>query len=100
MALSYRIVYGPVPKMKRGGQGRRLRIQLMAAVFFLIFVLGVRLVWPEGSELLQSYLLPGEKGVTEAAFSVMITDLQAGEPLGEAVTAFCRQVIAGAQTVG
>ena len=38
-------------------------------------------------------LIPGDPEVTGAAFSQMIDNLQEGDSVGEAVTAFCREII-------
>lgn len=85
--------------MRRAGQGSTPRVQFLTAVFAVAFVFLVRQFWSEGMQMLRSFLLPGEAGVTEAAFAEMMTDLREGEPLGEAVTSFCRQVISSAQII-
>ena len=93
--MSYRIVYGPeipAPELNRGGA---FRIQMWTAVFLLVFALLVRQMWPEGTRILRNYLLPGDLTVTEAALSDMVAGLQVGQPAGEALTAFCRQIIHG-----
>ena len=43
-----------------------------------------------------NWLLPGDPAVTEAALTEMIEKLSQGEAFGEAVTAFCKEIIAGA----
>ena len=42
------------------------------------------------------WLLPGNPEITEAALKEMIDKLSAGEAFSDAVTAFCREIIAGA----
>lgn len=42
------------------------------------------------------YLLPGDPEVTQDALSALIDNLSAGESFGEAITAFCQEVISGA----
>ena len=93
--MSYRIVYGPDVPAVRENRINPLRLQLWTAVFAVAFVLLVRQVWPEGRTVLQRILLPGEPGITEAALIGMVEGLQAGEGVGEALTAFCRQIIHG-----
>ena len=93
MGLSYKIVYGPmpdVPKAEKKGTGR---LQALTAVFLLLFVLAIRQTWPEGSAVLRRCLIPGEPTVTEEMFHEMVSDIQAGEPLGQAVTAFCKELV-------
>lgn len=78
------------PSEKKRGP---LRLQFLTTVFLLLFTLAVRQFWPEGTRMLREFLIPGEPTVTQAAFSEMVTEIQAGEPLGDAVTAFCRQIV-------
>ena len=40
-------------------------------------------------------LLPGDPDTTRAALSQLAEDVRAGEPVGDAVTAFCREIIDG-----
>lgn len=95
--MAYRIVYGPMPKGTCPERRSTFRFHLLTAVFLLLFVLLVRQAWPEGTERLRSVLLPGEPGSTEKAVQVLLTDVQEGEPIGDAVTAFCRQIIENGQ---
>ena len=39
------------------------------------------------------WLLPGDPAVTKAALTELIENLKAGEQFGDAITAFCREVI-------
>lgn len=91
--MAYRIVYGPEPKKRTNPPLGQLRMQVLTAAFLLIFVLAVKYGWPEGTAALQRVLLPGEPSVTQQALEGMVADLQEGEPLGEAFTAFCQQII-------
>ena len=75
------------PFIKSGVEKSHLRV--LTAGFLLAFVLLVRLCWPQGTALLRQTLLPGE----DPAFLQLQSDIQAGEPLGDAVTAFCRQIV-------
>ena len=91
--MGYRIEYGPMPGVWKSGRKEPLRLQAMTAAFLLLFVIGVRFLYPEGTELLRNLLLPGEKTVTEAAFSGMLAQIRHGEPVGQAFTAFCQEII-------
>lgn len=91
--MSYRIVYGPMPDPP--GKETNSWCRVLTAVFLLLFVLGVRMVWPDGRELLRNLLLPGEPGVTEVALVDLVEDLRSGTAVGESFTAFCQQVIHG-----
>lgn len=85
--MGYRIVYGEDPFVQIPHQKGRLR--LMTAGFALAFVVLVRCCWPQGADLLRRTLLPEEYG----AFQQMTADIQAGEPIADAVTAFCRSIV-------
>lgn len=97
--MSYRIVYGPMPKVDQIRKGSSLRLRLLTAGFILLFVLAIKTLYPEGVQVLQKILSPGETGVTEAAFSEMISNLRNGETMADAVMAFCRQVIDGSKII-
>lgn len=84
-------MYGPEPVPESERYTERLRI--MTAGFALTFVILVRLLWPQGTLLLRRVFLPGSD-VTTAALTQMAADIRAGENVGEAVTAFCRTVVA------
>ena len=91
--MGYRVVYGEDPFVKP--KIRKGRLALMTAACLLAFSVGVRCIWPQGAESLKQMLMPKET-VTTAAFVQMTADIWAGEPLGDAVTAFCRSVVEGA----
>lgn len=85
--MGYRIVYGEDPFIER--KERKSYLRAMTAGFALAFVVLVRCCWPQGTELLRQALLPGDY----EAFQQMTTDIRAGEPIGDAVTAFCQQIV-------
>ena len=97
--MSYRIVYGPMPKVETSEKGSIIRLQIMTAAFVLLFAILVRIIWPEGSVVLQSMLLPNEAGIAESAFTDMISDIQQGDAMGDAITSFCKQVIDSAEVL-
>ena len=88
--MGYRIVYAPEPVLAR--RRRKCSLRIWTAVFALFFVTAVRFLWPEGTEQLRRVLIPQAQTVT--AFSGMVEGIENGQAVGEAVTAFCRQVVA------
>ena len=88
--MGYKIVYGRDPMPKNRGTAR---VRGLTAAFMLIFVILVRCAWPRGTDLLRRALEPGENTVT--AFSEMVSSINGGEAVGEAVTAFCRRMVDG-----
>ena len=85
--MGYRIVYGEEPAVTTAE--RKSHLRLMTAGFALVFVILVRLCWPEGTQMLRQTLLPGDN----AALEQLKEDIQAGEPIGDAVTAFCQTIV-------
>ena len=65
----------------------------MIAFSFLVFTGLVRILWPEGRDLLVMSMLPGDLSVTEAAFSSLLDHLRQGSGLVDSLTVFCREVL-------
>lgn len=91
--MGYRIDYGPAPKTRPAGFRSLLRLQLLTAVFLLLFVLGVKKAWPEGTKKLQQLLLPGSSSASMDAFHGFLDDLREGDSFHDAFAAFCREVV-------
>lgn len=84
--MGYRIVYGADPFEEKK---KKSHLRSLTAGFALAFVILVRLFYPQGAQILREHLLPGN----ENAIMRLTEDIQAGEPIGEAVTAFCRTIM-------
>lgn len=91
--MGYRVDYVPVDRVFRGKKERMLRVPALSALFFLIFVLLVRLFWAQGTETLRAVLLPGDWQATGQALEALADRLGMGEPFGDAVSVFCREII-------
>lgn len=91
--MGYKIVYGDRPSGSAKNVESGIRLQVMTAICLLVFCVLVRTFWPEGCELLREVIFPGELSVTEQSFQVMLADLRMGEPLKDALTTFCMDVI-------
>ena len=91
--MSYRIVYGgPTPENKMSNT-TAVRLRTMIAAALLIFSMIVRLLWPDGTTLLQSVFLPTDLTVAEEAFSVLLEEVRQGQPVDDSITAFCQKII-------
>ena len=90
--VSYRIVYGPDPVTEKNVRGTA-RIRMLIASGFLIFAWVVRVLWPEGREVLAAWLLPGEAAVTQAAFLALLDNLRNGFGMADSLTVFCREIL-------
>lgn len=74
-------------------QPKKSRLGAMTAGWFLVFLLLVGCFWPRGRMLLAEALFPGNRAVTTAALGDFVRDMGDGEPLGQALEAFCRQIL-------
>ena len=87
--MSYRITYGKriikdhilinERKHRKSAYVIILTLLLLSAVYF--------------KDKIYKFILPGNPQVTEKALHELVTDIQEGEPVGDAVTAFCRLII-------
>ena len=88
--MAYKIIYPTVGKRnyptRKAMPAWALPVALLSALFLVITVYNGSANW----------LLPGDPAVTEAALREMIENLSQGEAFGDAVTAFCKEIIAGA----
>lgn len=95
--MGYRIVYGEDPGKKFGTGSRCSRFGILTVCCFLLFLLLTNLFWPAGKQMLWELCIPGDAELTAAAFETMVEDIRVGEPISDALTAFCREVIDGAE---
>ena len=90
--MTYRIEYGP--PLPRRRIPFPLRLVGLTCLFFVLFLLGVNTLWPEGRETLVRLLLPaGHATHLREAGQVFLNDLKAGQPFYESLNAFCREII-------
>jgi len=86
--MAYRIEYGP-PRPRRQ-EKFPLRLLLLTCFFFVLFLAGVKIFWPEGQARLTQLLLPAG---TRAAFLDLLDALRSGQPFYDSLTAFCREIV-------
>ena len=91
--MAYRIEYNAIavklPPKKRSG---RWRVLLAVAAL----VGGAALIKRFALDFTLQYLIPGDPAVTAAAFENMAQELKLGQSLTQALTTFCREIIANA----
>ena len=80
--------YFRAAKINRKRRGR------LIIVLLLVTVLGCSAVCYK--DVIMTYLLPGDAAVTAAALDSMVDGIKNGQDLGNAVTAFCREIIQNA----
>lgn len=85
--MAYRIIYGAQTPVRKSCRERKPGLGLAAGVFVLFFALGLRL-WGDAA-------LPESAAVrqTDGAAFRLVQQLRQGEPLGDAVSAFCREIV-------
>ena len=94
--MSYRISYGQtlikemIKEPAINKQGKIIPALLIAGCILAVSV------FASGSDGLREYILPGNAEVTEAALSELVSNVRSGEPLGEAITVFCQEIIENA----
>ena len=90
--MAYKIRYGVNRHdRKKRGVARRIWLPFLLAACLLVTVWLI-----EMKNISLDWLLPGDPEVTASALESLRENLAAGEPFGEAVTAFCREIINGA----
>ena len=93
-SVSYMIEYEPHKKSLYPCRKRIKRNNSVKIIFCMtLLLIGVFVC---RSESVREWLIPGDAQVTSEAFTTMITELREGETMGDAVAAFCVQVINGA----
>lgn len=92
--MGYRITYENGVIRKQILRIRRFRWKRWG-VGGITAVLALMLMLPDGRLWIRDLLLPGDEEVTAVALENMVSDLRSGEPVGEAVEAFCKEIIAG-----
>lgn len=70
---------------KKSGAGRILALALLLGTMLL----------PAGRTALRNLILPGNEEITAHALEALAEDLKAGDTVGEAVEAFCKEIIHG-----
>lgn len=95
--MGYIISYGSSQAVKTPIPNRSSRFAMLTLAFFLAFLLLTKLFWPAGDAKLRRFLIPGDPEVTGHAASVLVDYLRSGEPVGDAVKAFCSEILTNAE---
>ncbi len=95
--MAYQISYGQTMEKTPITEKRILRLSKKQRTIIITAVLSAGLAVLSQRKSFQDALLPGNSQVTREAISGMISDLQAGELLGDAVRAFCQEIVDNAQ---
>ena len=93
--MSYKICYFPENSRRypKVSSVRRLNWSKYIAVL-LLFGFGV---WVKFQGV-PDFLIPGDPEITKQAAEMMITELRNGEPVDDAVLAFCQEILDSAES--
>lgn len=94
--MGYRIEYGQTVKKETISEFSKFRNKKSVAYTAVIIVTTMMLLLCFRSEKIRSFLLPGDPAVTEQALNTFTEQIRAGEQFRDAATAFCHEIIAGA----
>ena len=94
--MAYRVVYGSLGEEKRSTGPKRRRFAFGAFALVLAMVLVATAIHAGALPWVQEVLLPGDSAVTAGALENMVGAILDGASLPDAVTAFCREILAHA----
>jgi len=94
--MGYQIHYESVGRIEKTKPEKHRISGVLAVVMVCVLVIGAVAVKTGALPWVKDYLIPGDPDVTVAALQDMVAGLQSGEALGEAITAFCREIVAHA----
>lgn len=90
--MAYRIVYGEDPANQNKQRFWSGRLHFMTALCFVLFIFSVKLLWGDALDT----ILPEGCGAAISAMENMVSEIRTGAGFADAVTAFCREIIAEA----
>ena len=94
--MSYRIEYHPDTNHKfptNTGKGR-WNVWRIIVILAVILILGITAV---KNEQVSAIIFPGDPELTRSALNGMLDDIRAGEPVKDAFSTFCLEIIENAQ---
>lgn len=89
--MGYRIIYGPEQQHPVSDR-RKNHFWLQTGFFFVVFLISVHMLWPEGAAALRSVITPVDEQTAEC-FQNMVSSIKEGESVAEAFYGFCREIL-------
>lgn len=89
--MGYKIEYSPhenqrYPVKNRPSKKKHMGVALLAAIILCSLL-------PKVRSSVVSLLIPGDDTITKSAFQLMVERLRDGDPINDAVTAFCQEIL-------
>lgn len=97
--MGYKIQYGQT-MIKRHVPDKAPKTKKPAGLKWIVLISALLMGIYLGSAGYLDFLIPGDREVTKAAFHNMVEDVSAGETVGQAVTAFCLEILESARLDG
>ena len=91
--MGYQIRYDAGKAVKTGLKERKRSAVGMVAAALVAVCLLVRLFWPAGMDKLRRMVFPADLEVTGRPAEQMVSQIHEGVPVGDAVQAFCREIL-------
>lgn len=95
--MGYVIRYDGTIHGKQGHRSECSHLGQWVGAFFLVFILLTMAFWPAGADKLRTMLLPGEPAAREQAVTALVEQLQGGQGMESALTAFCQEILSNAE---
>lgn len=95
--MGYRISYGQTKAETY--HRRKINLALPLCALLVIGIVAAGMVFPQVGEVLRGLLFPVTDEATVTAFQDMVQQVGEGVSVGEAVTAFCREIVENAQNL-
>ena len=92
--MGYRVDYKPIKKV-RNMEKRITNVPVLTGICLLLFFFLVFSCWPQGMEIVQEMMIPGEPEITLAAMEQFTDLLMDGASIGEALEVFCNTIQTG-----
>lgn len=91
--MGYQIRYDAGKAVKIALKERKASAIGVLAAGLVVACLLMRLIWPAGVDKLRQMVFPGDPEVTGRAAEQMVSQIHEGVPVGDAVQAFCREIL-------
>ena len=95
--MSYLIQYSPQDNKKYPPKRNKKKPEKAVLAMILALIICLTGIVRRKQQDAFAWLIPGNPDITLQAFENLIVDVKAGEPMKEAVTVFCQEVIANAE---
>lgn len=98
--MAYCISYGDTKQRRtrnnKPGNKQRLLFRLTIVASFIITLIVICVQW----NTIGDFFLPGDREATSNALHTMLDDIKAGASLKDAITTFCKEIVANAGVPG